>query len=327
MKNLKRLSLILALVIAVSSMLCIGVFAHEHTEEAYPPAPVFDTELALQELLITVPEMYQYYPNTEEDNYYVFAHGNESGDIVIIELQDNKSIPNGITALKEEEIKNLFLLNFLAEGDTELASFYKMNYDEFELETINGVKMYKLRGTYAWEDDITPADEIQTYGFCGYMTATKENIYFIISLYGVKGTDDAIELMEDMIPTAYINGTLLDGSKLTKAVDFSSYRPYAQAVKEDAADFYENYYENYGDEFYEDVPLNEEEREEYKKIVRIVCIVLIVISLVPTIVVSVVAIILIAKYSKNKKKLKELEDKAAPAITYNASQTGTPYNL
>ena len=51
------------------------------------------------------------------------------------------------------------------------------------VETINGVKMYKLQGTYVWNDGSFTEEELSPTGFCCYMTATKESIYFISNLF------------------------------------------------------------------------------------------------------------------------------------------------
>lgn len=327
MKNIKRFAFIIALIIAVSSMLCVGASAHEHTDDCehseYPEAPVFDTVIDTQEIVITIPEMYQYYPISEQDVYYMFSHGN-TADSFFVDVQVNDCAPNGITALDEQKIKDIFVLRFLSEGDATSAKFYEMTYDEFKVETINGVKMYKLQGTYVWNDGSFTEEELSPTGFCCYMTATKESVYFISNLYEVANTTQALKDIKEIIATAYVNGIFFEGDKTTSEEDFSAKRPFAKAVSEDATEYLSAYYD---DGLYEDAPLNEEELAEYRGIVRIVCIVLIVVSAVPTLAVIIVAIVLIVKHGKHKKKLKELEERLAPApvISYNAPQTGA-YN-
>lgn len=327
MKNIKRFAFIIALIIAVSSMLCICASAHEHTDDCehseYPQAPVFDTVIDTKEIVITIPEMYQYYPISEQDTYYMFSHGN-TADSLFVDVQTNDCAPNGITALEEKEIKDIFVLRFLAEGDATSAKFYEMTYDEFKLETINGIKMYKLQGTYVWNDGTFTQEELSATGFCCYMTATKESIYFISNLFEVPNTTQALKDIKEIIATAFVNGTFFDGDKTTSKEDFSAKRSFAKAVGEDAAEYLSAYYD---DGLYEDAPLNEEELAEYRGVVRIVCIVLIIMCAVPTLAVIIIAIILIVKNGKHKKKLKELEERLAPTpvISYNASQVGT-YN-
>lgn len=317
MKNIKRFSIVIALIIVLSSMLCISVCAHEGHEEENPAAPTFDTVIDTQELVVTVPEMYQYYAISETDIYYMFAHGS-TGDSIFVDVQANNTIPNGISALKEEEIKNTFVLYFLSEGVATDAMYYNMSYDEVKAEVINGVKMYKLKGTYVWDNGEIPAEELNTYGFCGYMTATKESIYFIASLYDVANTESVCADMDKIIATAYVNGTFFDGDKTTSKEDFSAKRPFLNAVQEDAVEYISALY---GDDYYsEDLPVNEEELASYRKVVRIVCIVLIIVSAVPTIAVVVFAIVLIFKYRKNKKKLNELEASLTPQAPFYAPQ-------
>ncbi len=308
MKNLKRLSLIIALIIAVSSMLCIGVYAHEETENIYPENPTYETEIQSQELFITVSELYQYYAYSEEDVYYNFSHG-ARGDTLFVDVQANDCIPNGITALEEQEIKDIFVLKFLSESNEEDAQHYNMTYDVFEVITVNGVKMYKLQGTYLWDNGELTEDDLHTYGFYGYMTATKENLYFITVLYEVENTELVVKELEETFASICVNGTFFEGDKAAQNVDFASAMTFKDAVKRDAESYLSDFY---GDEYYEDVPLNEEELEAYNKNVRIVCIVLIVVFAIPTLVVIIVAIVLIAKHSKNKKKLKTLENKLNP---------------
>ena len=322
MKNLKRLSLIIALVIAVSSMLCIGAFAHEDTLIEYPENPTYETEIQSQELFVTVSQLYQYYPFTEEDTYYMFSHG-ATGESLFVDVQANDCIPNGITALEEQKIKDTFVLKFLSEGNQTDAQYYNMNYDVFEVVTVNGVKMYKLQGTYLWDNGELTEEDLHTYGFYGYMTATKESIYFITVLYEVENTERVVKELEETFASIYVNGTLFEGDKVSEKVDFASAKPFAQAVKDDATDYLSDLYGE--DSYYEDVPVNEEELAEYKENVRKVCIILIVVSAVPTAVIVLVAIILIVKYCKNKKKVKELEAKLAPQAPAYIPNTGA-YN-
>jgi hypothetical protein len=303
-------------------VLCIGAFAHEETENIYPEAPTYETYIESQELFIVVSELYQYYANSEEDVYYNFSHG-ARGDTLFVDLQTNDCVPDGITALEEQKVKDIFVLNFLSEGNEENAKYYNMTYDTFEVVEVNGVKMYKLQGTYLWDNGELTDEDLHTYGFYGYITATKENLYFITVLYEVENTELVVDELEETFASIYVNGTLFEGDKVSKDVDFASALTFKECVKRDA----ENYLSDlYGDEYFEDVPLNEEELAEYNKNVRMVCIILIVVFTLPTLIVIIVAIVLIAKHSKNKKKLKELENKlGAPQAPVYTPYTGA-YN-
>ena len=298
MKNIKRISLIIAIVLALSSMLCIITSAYE--EEIGYDTFILD-KVDSQEIVLSIPESYEFSPATQEDIYYMFWSA--TYDTLFVDVQENDCVPNGISALTEDEVENIFIVKFLLEGDEEGVDCYDITYDAFEIVTVNGVKMYKLQGMFTWNDGTLTEDELEGHGFSCYMTATKENLYFISIISSEENFTQEAE-MEEIIGSAYVNGTFFDGDKTTSKDDFSAKRPYSQAITEDATAYIDFYYGE--DLYYEDEALSDEELETYRKTVKIVCIVLILICAVPTVIVVAIAIVMIVKYSKNKKKLRYL---------------------
>lgn len=319
MKNIKRISLIIALVLAFSSMFCVASFAHEDEIEFIENTESYILEkVDSQEIVLTVPESYEFSPASEEDIYYIFWTA--AYDTLFVDVQENDCVPNGISALTEDEVKKIFIVKFLLEGQEEGADFYDITYDAFEIVTINGVKMYKLQGVFTWNDGSLTEDELENHGFSCYMTATKENLYFVSIISAEENFTQEAE-MNEIIGSTYVNGTFFDGDKTTSKEDFTAKRPFSQAITEDATAYMDFYY---GDDlYYEDEALSEEDLETYRKTVKIVCIVLILICAVPTVIVVAIAIVMIVKYSKNKKKLRELENKAFTQPVFNGNQ---PYN-
>lgn len=315
MKNIKRISLIIAIVLVLSSILCMTCSANEESVE-YIESIVLD-KVDTQEIVVSIPESYEFSPSSEQDVYYMFM--NAEYDTLFVDVQANDCVPAGISALTEEEAKNIFMVKFLLEGDEAGAQYYDIKYEEFEIVTINGVKMYKIQANYIWDDGTLEDEEISGHGICCYMTATKENLYFV-SVITVDEKFTKQGEMDEIINSTYVNGTFFDGDKTTSKEDFSAKRAYSQAITEDATSYIDFYY---GDDFYyEDEAVSEEDLETYRKTVKIVCIVLIIVCAVPTAIVVAIAIVMIVKYSKNKKKLNGLEQAFAQPLA-NGYQ---PYN-
>ena len=170
--------------------------------------------------------------------------------------------------------------------------------------------MCRFTGAYAWEDGQTPLEEDAYSGIGGYITATKENVFFfILTEYEFNFTQD--ELIDTFISTVAVNGTYFSGDKATVNKDFASFEPFSSVLSEQL-----NTYWAENDEYYEDSYYTESDYAEIGNITFGIGIIAVVMAVIPTLIVLIIAIVLIVKYSKNKKKLKELENKQFSGVIY-----------
>lgn len=286
MKNIKKFSLILAVVLIISVASSVSAFAH-------------DIDKAIEEnnkIYANIP--WEYELSVYGDD---LAYSHENGNYIEFCVDENKFAPEGITALNKGQVEKAFEHYYLNEGDLESLNEYFVAYDMVEKTSVNGYNCYYLTGKYAFTEDELDTDF--AYYFHAAVFATKEDIFTV----AFESYEKISKLSDTDLPTALsgivFNGTCFEGDKpeLYADHDFSNSPDYNEVVAGAQGALF-------GDMF------------EDESMVTMVAVVIVLFTIVPTLVVAIIAIVLIVKYSKNKKKLKqyELTYGGVPVPTYNA---------
>lgn len=298
---MKKFSLILSITLLLSSVFCIMAGA------------TAGTVIESQELYAEIPQGYEFSPYYDDDLYFTFAN---EDNLLYIDMRENADVTDGIEALSQKELEKLIIVDFLLEGDEESAAECSIKFNDISIKNINGVKMCRFTGAYAWEDGQTPIEEDAYSGIGGYITATKEKVYFfILTEYETNFTQD--ELIDTFISTVAVNGTYFSGDKATVSKNFDSFETFSSVLSEKL-----NTYWAENEEYYDDSYYTESDYAEIGNITFGIGIIAVVVTVIPTLIVLIVAIILISKYNKNRKKINELE-KQQFAGAY--CQQGMPY--
>lgn len=324
---MRKFALIISLVVVFSSILSVCACATSLTAGV-------ESLLETNEVYIAIPEEYVYTPFYEDDLYFVYT--DDEYNYIYVDMQENTKVNEGITKLSEKEIKDLFIVNFLLEGDEAYYDYYDVNFSKCDVVTLNGVKAYFLAGDYAWIEEGMTEEDIYRSGFNCYITATKENIYFV-AIVDDEGVFDEDEDMKTLMNTVCVNGTFFDGDKSTVKHDFNSYLPYSQVLQDQLSYYFENYedpLDNIEMESADGYLYPEMFSEETGKYFVIAGIVIAVVTFIPTLIVLIISIVLIIKYSKNKKKLNEMEKQFGASINagnmyqpYTAQSVAQPYGV
>lgn len=312
---MKKFALIISLVIACASTFSVCACATSVTAGT-------ESLLETKEIYAAIPEGYEFSPYTEEDKYFTYM--DEEYNLLYIDIQANDSVDEGITKLSDKEIKDLFKINFVLEGEEEYYDYYEVNYSNVKIVDVNGVKAYNLVGDYAWVEEGMPEDEIDRSGFSCYVTATEENIYFI-AITDDEEVFDEDEAINSLISSASINGTYFGADKTTASTNFVPYDTYENVLAASIKEYWASYDEEYYDEEYYDDAVYD---EDLGAIIIGVCAVIICVTVIPTTIIIIVAIVLIVKYSKKKKQLNELEKKFGAGYIqqpYTAQTVAQPY--
>ncbi len=278
MKEIKRFSKILAIILVLSSVFCVSAFAH--TEDC--------VEIEKNnKIYACLPQGYEYYSYLDG-----LCYSDEEGNTISFLLYENKFAPNGITQLNEEKIKAVFDYVYLAEGDLEYVNSYDITYSSIKKRTINGMQAYEIKGYY---------ESAFIYPFCAYIFATKEDVIAVVyEDINEKITD--YNAINHTISTIAINGTYLGNDKPAIAYNFEGLPTFEDAV-EQAEESYEGGF--YGDIMDDDIAY-------------MVAIFIILFTAVPTVIVGIIGVVSIVNYSKNKKKLSKYERAYGPIEMYNA---------
>ncbi len=206
MKNIKRLSLIAAVCIILSSVICVSAFAADDSSF------IIDTDV----IYAVVPDDYEFTPYS--DTYYYFEDVEDWDSISYIVIE-NTVAPEGITALSSEEAQSIFYSAFIDDGyDT-----YETDYESEKKTKINGMSAYMLQGSYY---------DGYTYPFCAYLFATEENIVIVV----YEDIDEVITDNDDIneaLSALVINGTYFEGDAPTLTHDFTDAIPFSDAMQND----------------------------------------------------------------------------------------------
>ncbi len=289
MKNIKKLPLLLATFLILTSIFCINTFAEEN--EPY----IVDTSTIYAE----IPAGFNYLPF-----YDSFYFSNTDGDCIQVFQAENFNLENGVKKLTKEKAFDIY--KYYLNVDT---AFYDYKINESKVEKVNGISSYVISGEILTEytecdsyDDesgnIVPGDYCSQY-FIVYIFATKENTIIVSYESGGEKTKKNIEEAERLIKTVLINGTYFDNEKLSVSHNFANSPAFEDAIQTAT--------ENYN-------PADNMDMEFFGPIMAVFSL----IFLGPVIIFIVVAIINIVNYSKNKKKLKRYELTYGSIPQYNA---------
>ena len=285
MKNIKKLSILLAITLIITIAFSITAFAGdikeiEENDKIYSIIPVG------YELSIFGDDL---------------AYSHENGNYIEFCVDENKFAPKGITALNESQVEAVFKHYYLNEGNLERLSESYIACDKVEKIIANGYNCYYLTGKYAFsEKDL---DSYFAYYFHAVVFATKEEIFIV----AFESYEAISKLSDTDLPTVLsgivLNGTHFEGDKPENNAehDFSASPAYSEVVTAAQGALF-------GDMF------------EDESMVAVISAVILLFTVVPTAVVAIIAIVLIVKYSKNKKKLAKYEATYGNAQGYNPMQ-------
>lgn len=277
MKNFKKLSLLIAVVLVASFVFSFSGFAHDDIIEIEENDKIY-TYVPWEYELSVFSDDLSYYD--EEGNYIEFCVG------------ENKFAPEGIIALEVWQVQAVFEHFYLYDGDLERTDECFVDYEVTEKRQANGYSCYYLQGNYAYSEE-NLGDEFAYY-FNAYVFATKENI-FVVTYEDINAnTENYGDLMTAVYGIVF-NGTHFEGDKPERNGDHDfSISP-----------------------AYEDVVIASQSPIFEDGVLGIVAVIAIIMTVVPTLIVIIIAIVLISKYSKNKKKLKEYELTYGSIPNYN----------
>ena len=290
MKNIKKLSLILALFVIFSSLLCITSFAEKKEDF------VIDTNTVYAE----IPDDFSFFPYHEG-----FYFTNEETGRLWVFQAENFNIENGVKNLSKEKAFDLYKYYFNID-----TSYYDYEISKGQIEKVNGISSYVLVGDITSEYDecddledesgnVVPGEICKRY-FTVYIFATREDT-IIISYESVgEKTKEDIETVKKIMKTVLINGTYFDNENLSVSHNFTAAPEFEDAVQIAI--------ENHN-------PFDEMDTEVFGPLIAIGF----VIFVGPVIAIILVAVINIVKYSKNKKVLKRYE------MTYGNIPKYNPY--
>ena len=294
MKNIKKLSILLAITLIITIAFSITAFAGdikeiEENDKIYSIIPVG------YELSIFGDDL---------------AYSHENGNYIEFCVDENKFAPEGITALNEGQVEKVFEHYYLNEGELESINDYAVKYDKIEKAAANGYNCYYLTGKYAFSKEEIDTDF--AYYFHAAVFATKEEIFIVaFESYEVisklSGTD-----LPTVLSGIVLNGTLFEGDKPEKNADhdFSASPAYSEVVTAAQGALF-------GDMF------------EDESMVSIVIFAIVLVTIVPTLILIIVAIVLIVRYNKLKKTLKQCDLTYGSISQYNSYQhnyNGYGYN-
>lgn len=289
MKNIKKLSLLLAAYLILTSFLCVTVFAEE--KETF----IIDTNTVYAE----IPGDFSFFPYN--DRFYFMNE--EIGSFWVFQAE-NFNLENGVKNLTKEKAFDIYKYYF--DIDT---SYYNYKIIEGQIEKVNGISSYVLLGDIISEydecddledesGDIVPGDICKQY-FIVYIFATKENTIIISYESSGEKTKEDIETVKKIMKTVLINGTHFDNEKLSVSHNFTASPKFEDALQS-AIDNYDVFGEM-GEELM--VPF---------------VLMAIVFFCGPLVIIVIVATVNIVKYSKNKKILKRYELTYGSISQYNA---------
>ncbi len=284
MKNIKKLSLLLAISLIITVVFSITAFANDNSKEIDANNKIFAFIPADYELSVYGDDL---------------AYSHENGNYIEFCVDENKFATEGITALNKGQVEKVFEHYYLNEGDLESINDYTVAYDKVEKIIANGYNCYYLTGRYAFSEEEIDTDF--AYYFHSVVLATKEEIFIV----AFESYEAISKLSATDLPTVLsgivFNGTHFENDKPENNADhdFSSSPAYSDVVTASQGALF-------GDMF------------EDESMVAIVSAVILLFTVVPTVVVVIIAIASIVKYSKNKKKLAKYE------ATYGSSQGYNP---
>lgn len=278
MKNIKKLSLLIAIILVASIVFSFSVSAHddikeiEENDKIYAHIP-WEYELSVYSNSLCYED--------DEGNYLEFCVG------------ENKFAPEGITSLEKGQVQKVFEHFYLYDGDLERIDECFVDYETTEKGEVNGYSCYYLQGKYSYdEEDI---DGFFAYYFNAYVFATKENIFVV----GYEDIEGNTEYHGDLMNAVYgivFNGTHFKGDKPERNADhdFSNSPAYEDVVLASQGPIFED------------------------GVLGIAAVIAIIMTVVPTLVVIIIAIVLIRKYNKVKKTLRQYELTYGSISQYNA---------
>lgn len=282
MKNIKRISLVLAIVLVFSLVASFTAFAQDDVKNIDENNKIY-TVIPWEYELSVFSNNLSYID--DEANSLTFCVG------------ENKFAPDGITALKDWQIQTVFEHFYLYDGDLERTDECFVAYKITEKSKVNGYSCYYLAGNYSYDEEDIDTD--WSFYFNAYVFATKEDI-FVVSYEGINGKTAKYEDLMTAVEGIVFNGTCLEGDKPEKNAnhDFSNSPAFNDVIT--AAQ------ENLMGDVFED-----------EGMLSMVMGMIVLLTIVPTAVLIIIAIVLIIKYSKNKSKLKRYELTYGSISQYN----------
>lgn len=295
MKNIKKLSLLLAIALIFVASFSITAFAGDSIKEIEENDKIYANIPSEYELSVLGDDL---------------AYNHENGNYIEFCVDENKFAPKGITDLNEGQVEKVFEHYYLNEGDLERINDHVVKYDKVEKIIANGYNCYYLTGKYAFSEK--EIESYFAYYFHAIVFATKEEIFIV----AFESYEAISKLSATDLPTVLsgivLNGTHFKGDKPENNADhdFSASPVYSEVVTAAQGALF-------GDMFKDE------------SMVAVVSAVILLFTVVPTVVVVIIAVTLIVKYSKNKKKLAKYEATYGGAQGYNHMQqnfAGYGYN-
>ncbi len=289
MKNIKKISFLLAVILVISFAFSVSVFAHDSIKDIEENDKVY----------ATIPWEYELSVFSDD-----LAYSHENGNYIEFCVDENAFAPEGITALNEKQIKKVFEHYYLYEGDLESLDEYFVSYDKVEKTTSSGYNCYYLTGNYSFSESELNSE--MAYFFHACIFATKENI-FTVAFESYEKAKFFDTDLPGVLAGIVFNGTHFEGDKpeLNADHDFSNSPDYNEVVASVQGNFFGEMFEDEG-------------------MVTMVAVVIILFTVLPTLILIIIAIVLIIKYSKNKKKLKQYEMRYGAVPCYN-QPANAPY--
>lgn len=131
MKNIKKLSLLLAILITAFLTFSFTSLAHDDIKEIENNDKIY-TQIPWEYELSVFSDDLSYYD--DEGNYLEFCVG------------ENKFAPDGITSLNEGKLQKVFEHYYFYNGEATQTEEYCVYYEETEKSKINGYSCYYLQG-------------------------------------------------------------------------------------------------------------------------------------------------------------------------------------
>ena len=286
MKNIKKISVLLAILLIISASFSITALANDNSKEIEANNKIFAFIPADYELSVYDDDL---------------AYSHENGNYIEFCVDENTFAPKGITALNKAQVEKVFEHYYLNEGDLESINDYTVAYDKVEKIIANGYNCYYLAGRYAFSEEDINTDF--AYYFHSVVLATKEEIFVV----AFESYEAISKLSATDLPTVLsgivLNGTPFEGDKPENNADydFSSAPDYDEVVLALQGNLLEDIFED-------------------ESMVTMLSVIIALFTIVPTAILIIIAIALIVKFTKNKKKLAKYEATYGNAQGYNPMQ-------
>lgn len=295
MKNVKKLSLILALSLLASCLLGVSAFAGDKAvEKDY-------FEINTDILYAKIPDDFDFDPYGTMNFYDTYYFSDGDCNTLQFEVIENTIAPEGVRKLTNEQAIEI------VEDYYGTPISYLVEKATVERIMINGISTLKIDGLFSWYPLNSKGfkEDNTVFGMRAYILATKENVFLIV----FESFEEELNKYYDsyingVISSLLINGTYFEGDSLTVTHDFSNAPAYDAAIADDV----KKYDNEWGDSDYNDEIFDDESLGVFEEGFSVIMIIISIFTMIlPTIIFIILAVVFGLKYNKNKKKLDEYE--------------------